>query len=203
MKSSRPILAVILFFSLNCFSQQSSQNLSLNDSPIEDQFKYVYQQSSDFEDYKLVKRWQFNRLKTHVIDTLNLFGEEIVNAKEQILARDASIDSLLSLNARVNQSLEKVNREKNSISFLGIMLQKTIYNSILWTIISGLAAALVIFILLFRRSNLVTLRHKHDLGELQLEFEAFRKRALEREETVVRKYHNELMKYKSKVGKLE
>jgi hypothetical protein len=67
-----------------------------------------------------------------------------------------------------------------------------------WIIIIGLTFTLVIFILLFKRSNLVTRQTRDDLVEIKNEFESFRKRALEREEGIVRKYHNELMQYKTK-----
>jgi hypothetical protein len=199
MKPSFVIFPVLLLFFLNSAAQTSS----LKESPIEGQFEYVYKNSNDYEEYKVVKRWQLGQLKEHVLDTLTLLKGQLHQKEVMISDKQAAIDSLLILNANVNQALQKTNEEKNSIPFMGIMLQKTVYNSILWSLIGGLAAGLFLFIFLFKRSNRMTVGYKNDLSGLKNEFETFRKRALEREEGVVRKYHDELMKYKIRAGKIK
>jgi hypothetical protein len=203
MKLPGLLLVVLLFVSADSFAQDKTKPLSLNDSPIEGQFNYVYQKSSDYEDYKMIKRWHYNRLKTHVLDSIQLLEQNLAATLREVSDRESRIDSLMALKAEVQAKLEKTTNEKNSIAFFGMMLQKSLYNSIVWIIIIAMATGMVLFILLFKRSNSVTLNYKKDLGELQQEFESFRKRALEREESVVRKYHDELLKYKSKVGKLQ
>lgn len=201
MKLSRLFLAILFFYSLNSTAQEPTEKLSLNDSPIEGQFKYVYQKSSDYEEFKMVKRWHLSRLKTHVLDTLDAVRNELFAVEQIVLIKDEAIDSLIQLNAATNISVEELENEIDSISFFGILLQKAAYNSILWSIISVLVGGLVLFVFLFKRSNIVTVQCKSDLDELRQEFEAYRKRALEREENVARKYHDELIKYKTKTGK--
>ena len=193
-------IAIFIVYGAVSFAQQSSTPLSLDNSPIEDQFQYVYQRSTDFEDFKLIKRWQYSRLKLHVLDSLAAQKELLLQARGQIQLKDTKIDSLANQVEATNNKLQTAINEKNSLTLLGIKMEKTGYNSIVWSVIFGLAFSLIVFILLYRRSYRVIIQTESDLKETRTEFEAFRKRALEREEGIVRKYHNELMKYKSKVS---
>jgi len=183
-------------------AQQVSEKPSLDKSPIEGQFTYVYQQSSDFEDYKMVKKWWITRLKSHVLDTLKLVEGQLLTSQKMVITRDAKIDSLNKALASNNINLSSAIKAKNTLHFMGIPMDKTAYNSVLWTIIAGITFALIVFILLYKRNHVVTIQTRSDLTEVKTEFEAFRKRALEREEGIVRKYHNELMQYKAKAGKV-
>jgi len=198
------IMALGLFLAVNIigYAQVSSQPLSLDTSPIEDQFQYVYQKSSDFEEYKMVKRWYLTRLKSHVMDSLKEKQDQLIQARSQITLKESMIDSLQTVINTTTSNLNTVIKEKDSFAWLGIPMQKAGYNSMVWSIIAVLTFSLLIFILLYRRSYRVIVNSETDLNETRSEFEAFRKRALEREEGIVRKYHNELMKYKSRVSKV-
>ncbi len=198
------IMVLGLFLAVNVigYAQVSSQPLSLDTSPIEDQFQYVYQKSSDFEEYKMVKRWYLIRLKSHVLDSLKENRDQLIQARSQITLKEIMIDSLHTVINTTATNLNMAIREKDSFALLGIPMQKAGYSSMVWSIIAVLTFSLLIFILLYKRSYRVIVNSETDLKEIRSEFEAFRKRALEREEGIVRKYHNELMKYKSRVSKV-
>lgn len=183
-------------------AQSDTQSLSLDKSPIEGQFQYVYQRSSDFEEFKMVKRWYLTQLKSHVLDSLKEKQDQLIQAKDHIVAGNTTIDSLQAVIQATTNQLNTAIKEKNSFSFVGIPMQKTGYSSMLWSIIAVLTFALLIIILLYRRSFRVIINTENNLDEIKTEFEAFRKRALEREEGIVRKYHSELMKYKTKMSKV-
>ena len=205
MKTIIPTIKILgLFLVINIVGNVriNSQSLSLNNSPIEDQFQYVYQKSSDYEDSKVVKRWYLTSLKNHVLDSLQEKQDQIIEARSQIVLKNATIDSLQGIIAATTNSLNAAIKEKNNLSFIGIPMQKAGYNSIVWSAIAILTFSLLIFILLYKRSHRVIVSTETDLNETRAEFETFRKRALEREEGIVRKYHNELMKYKTKVSKV-
>lgn len=76
-------------------------------------------------------------------------------------------------------------------------MSKAAYNSLVWSIIAGLIAGLVFFIVLFKRSHIITTNTRKDLEATQKEFEEHRTRARLREEKIVREYHYELNKYKN------
>ncbi len=61
-----------------------------------------------------------------------------------------------------------------------------------------LAALLALFIFKFNQSNIITKQVKVRLQETEDEFDAHRKRALEREQKVMRKLQDEINKRKDK-----
>lgn len=192
----------LLFSALIAQGQNTGAALSLDKSPVEDQFKYVYKKSNDFEEFKMIKRWHFSRLKSHVLDTINNLKLDLISSNLVIDSRDITIDSLITANSTVHSKLDAAILEKESLSWLGMDMKKGAYNSLVWTIIAILAAGITTVFMLYNRSNIITIANRKDLAEVRMEFEAFRKRALEREEGIVRKFHNELNKYKAKAGKL-
>ena len=181
---------------------QDSQKPSLDRSDVENQFNYVLRNASDYEDSKVVKSWWLWRLKSHVLDSLNSLKDSISDAYVIIDAKDLTIDSLKKDLKTVNQKLVTTEKEKNSLKFFGLNMSKGAYNSILWTIIAGLILTLLIFIILFKRSNSITLSTKSNLEEIKEEFETFRKRALEREQQIARELYDEIIKYKKKLGEM-
>ena len=85
-------------------------------------------------------------------------------------------------------------KEKDSISFFGAALTKGSYNTIIWGIIGVLLALLGFFIFKFKNSNTITLQAQKALSETEAEFEDHRRRALEREQKVMRKLQDEINK---------
>jgi len=78
-----------------------------------------------------------------------------------------------------------------------MQMSKSGYNMLMWIIIAGLLALLVLFIYKFKNSNSVTKQAKNALAEIEEEFEEHRKVALEREQKVRRQLQDELNKQKS------
>ena len=84
--------------------------------------------------------------------------------------------------------------EKDGILFLGTLVTKKSYNLYLWSAIGLLGLALVFFIFKFKNSNFITSKTKKELDKLQNNFDAFRKKALEKEQVIMRKLQDELNK---------
>jgi hypothetical protein len=170
---------------------------ALDKGTIESQFNFLITTSGKYEDYKVVKEGWLWVLKAHVIDTIKLLHKDLRTIQKNSENKTKIIDSLKTEVVKLTDKYNIMYKEKNSLRFLGIVMSKLGYNSLMWTIITGLAALLLIFIFLFKRSNIVTVQTNKDLEELKKEFEAHRKRALEREEKLARQYMNELKKYKN------
>ena len=77
-------------------------------------------------------------------------------------------------------------------------MSKAGYNVLMWSIIAGLLILLLFFIFKFKNSNAITRQAKFALAETEEEFEEHRKRALEREQKVMRRLQDELNKQKAK-----
>jgi len=179
-----------------------STTLSLNEGTIENQFNYVIQKSNNFEDYKMVKSWMLYRLKTHVLDSMKAENEKLIDATNIVAIKEQEIVTLKAGLDATNEKLDLAIKEKNSLEFLGMRMSKATYNSIVWILIGGLTAGLFLYLILFRRSNVITIATKKSLSELKEEYEDYRKRSLAREQKTVRKLYDEILKYKSKVTKV-
>lgn len=196
------IMAILLTAPGKGYSQNSNTKLSLNEGTIENQFNYVIQKSNKFEDYKMVKSWQLYRLKTHVLDSMKSEKTKLIESKEVIVLKNKEIESLQTNLESTNEKLSQAIGEKDSMLLLGRSMNKAAYNSIMWTLIAGLAALLILYLILHRRSNAITFQTKKSLSELKGEYEDYRKRSLAREQKTVRKLYDEILKYKSKAGKV-
>ena len=108
---------------------------------------------------------------------------------------------MASLEQTLQQTIEDRDlaiKNKNSLSLIGIQMNKAAYNSIMWIIILALAALLVILFLMFKRSFIVTRQTTKDLEEIREEFETYRQQSRERYEKLVVQHHQEILKLKGK-----
>ncbi len=198
---------VILFFviagmTMSTYPQQTPPKPTLNKGSIESSFTYVLRNASDYEDSKVVKSWWLWTLRAYVLDSLNVYRDSIQNFQNLVELRAYQIDSLKSDIKELDASLSDVVREKDSLNFLGISMTKLAYNAIMWLLVAVLLVILIIVFMLYKRSNIVTMKTKAALAEIQEEFEAHRKRALEREQKIAREMFDEIIKYKNKFGEL-
>lgn len=197
-------LVIAIFITVNfshAISQTTEKKPSLNESDIEGQFKYLISRSSDFEDYKMVKRWILYSFKSHVIDTLTLLKTELSNTEDIVIHKDRSIDSLKTVIESTNKQVLSLSKEKDSLKMFGIPMHKAVYNNIVLGVVLILIVVLIMFVVMYKRSNILTVKAKADLIDLQEEFVAHRKSSLKRHEKVVRELYDEILKLKQQSSK--
>lgn len=182
----------------------STSNLQAQDTrprgTIEEQFRTIVEKSSRYQDFKVVKETSLNQLRANVMDTLKKLKSNINANSNTIASHKADMDSIKAELANTNNKLQETFREKNSVRFLGMLMSKEAYSRTMWIIIAILSLVLVVFIILFKRSNKITVQNKLDLEETRNEFDRFRKRALEREQELSRNHLAELNKYRKSSG---
>ena len=192
------IFLLIFVLSSELSAQKPNTQTILEEGSVEEQFNHILNKSSTYNDYKAIKSSSIYTLKKNVFDTLKMLKADAALRQDIIAAERIKTDSLTKELTGTQNDLVLAVKEKNSIQLLGIKMNKSVYNSITWLVIGILSVLLVIFILMYKRSHVVTVKSLSDLEEIRDEFEKHRKRALERQEEVVRKYHAELNKYKGK-----
>lgn len=192
------VLIVLVSISMLSSAQDKNDKFSLEKGTVENQFNFIFEKSSRYEDYKVVKEAWLYTLKAHVMDTVKSLKRGLRDSHNAIILKQSEVDSIKKEYASIDEKLTTALNEKNSLRFLGILMAKGAYNSLMWTIVLVLGGGLVVFVLLFKKSHVVTSQTKKDLQELKDEFELFRKRALDREEKLSRKYLDDLNKIKGK-----
>ena len=203
MNGFRTLSIVIALFTFNVqLAQENAEqdNLSLDKGTINSQFEYIYKKSGNYradgKRYEVVRTLNLDKLKQNVLDTINAANKKAAELKSTIAGHEATISSLNKKLEDTTNNLAAVTEEKDSMSFLGILVSKITYNSILWTIIAALLGLFLFFVYKFRRSNILTQIAKSNLAELETEYEDHRRRALEREQRISRQLQDEINRYK-------
>ena len=201
MKLFRSFIAVtlILFISPALFAQTETDDetkASLDGGTLESQFDYLYRRSSSYQEYKVVKKTNYQKIKANVLDSMKVIKKDLSDTKKLVEVQANEIKSLKEDLQTTNDNLTAVTKEKDNIKFLGMPMTKSSYNSLLWTIIFSLVALLLFFIFRFRSSNAITTQAQGLLADTEKEFEAYKAKALEREQKVRRELQDELNKQK-------
>lgn len=205
MKNFRLFLIVLTLLSFNLhFGQEDDdtqeQDATLETGTISGQFEYLAKKSGNYRAngvrYEVVKVESLDKLRENVLDTLNLIQKKTTELNAKIVENEKTLAALNLKLSETSTNLSAISEEKDSMSVFGILVAKTTYSIILWTLIAGLLLLLLFFIYKFRSSNILTQEAKTSLSELETEYEDHRRRALEREQKISRQYQDEINKNK-------
>ncbi len=191
-------LAFLLCTAAVPLSGQSSMPEVLDTGTVREQFFYLQERTRIYNNFRAIREDMFQKIKSNSTDSLAAAKNNILRLEEQISERDARIETQQADLQDTNNRLEEAIKNRNRFSFLGIPMQKTLYNSILWIIIASLAFLCSVLFMSARRNLTVSIRNRKDLEEIKEEFEVYRKQSRERHEQLVVKHHNEMRKLKGK-----
>jgi hypothetical protein len=163
---------------------------------LNEQLKYIEEKTRIYEDYRAIREDMFQKIKSNVSDTLSAVNNKISELNKMVSSLSLTIDTLRKNLKSTESSLDEMTRSKNSISLFGFELNKSDYNKIMWTIIAGLSAALIIGFLVFKRNLSVLFSTKNEFQELKNEFEAYRKTSREAREKLTMDHFNEIKRLK-------
>ncbi|MDO9551585.1 hypothetical protein [Rhodonellum sp.] len=159
---------------------------SLNSGTISSQFDYLKSVSNNFQEYKVIKRTNLDKIEKNVLDSLKVFKDQLLAVNQQLAEKR---EKMLTIEAEMNANLEELKaaeEARDSFSFMGMAIHKSAYNSLMWTIVAGLAVALGFFLFKYSQSHKVITRAENNLNETVEEFEQHRKNTLERERKLKR-----------------
>ncbi|SHF45479.1 hypothetical protein SAMN05444483_101173 [Salegentibacter echinorum] len=188
-----------IIFSLILIS--SAGNLLAQDSLatsnfIEDEFDNLIESSNSYQGYKVVDYDALielrNNTKTHVQKLKN----ELQEKQGVISEQNDENDSLENNLADTQKELKRVNDEKDAINFLGMPFSKGSYMALMWGIVGVLVLALLFFIYKYKNSHSTTREARQKLKETESEFDAYRAKALEKEQRLGRMLQDEKNKAK-------
>ena len=188
-------LCLLFLVIMNAKGQTTMPDV-LNKNSMKEQLNYIEDKTRIYENYRAIREDMFQKIKGNISDTLSSSNKKIALLKNTASELNHSIDSLNTLYETTNANLENVTRSKNSIKVLGFEVNKTTYNTIMWTIAAGLIAILAIGFLAFKRNMMVTHNTKKELLDLKNEFETYKKAAREAREKMSMAHFLELKKLK-------
>jgi chaperonin cofactor prefoldin len=189
------ILAVLITTVMKLTGQATMPDALLKSS-LNEQFKYLDEHTKIYENYRAVREDMFQLTKKNVSDTLSLLNTKIAGLNKTARTLNQTIDTLRKDLGSTKSSLEATTKSKNSISVMGLEVNKAAYNRIMWTILFGLVAALVAGFLVFKRNLSIISNTKKEFQELKDEFETYRKTSREAREKMTMAHFLEMKKLK-------
>jgi len=189
------IFTVLVMFAGIAYGQTSIPPELINNTA-KDQLNYIEQKTRIYENYRAIREDLFQKIKMNITDTLTSARNNIIGLKIERSELNHTIDSLSDNLESTKMSLAEMTKTKNSIKVIGLEVNKTSYNSIMWIIIAGLLAILAIGFLAFKRNLIVTTERKSELDNLKNEFETYRKNTREAREKMSMDHFKEIQKLK-------
>jgi len=187
------LLILLLLISTFAVSQETKKDTLT----IEEQFDRIYRISSSYQEYKVIRKTTYQGLKTNVLDSIKIIDKELQlkNIHNNVL--NDSLQEVKKVLEILETDMKLLITEKNSISFLGIQLNKSTYTIIVWSIILLLIIALLYFIYQYKNSYYVTSEAKSNLSEAEEELATYKKKSLEREQKLRRQLQDEINKQRN------
>jgi len=184
------LLILLLLISTVAVSQETKKDTLT----IEEQFDRIYRISSSYQEYKVIRKTTYQGLKTNVLDSIKIIDKELQlkNIHNNVL--NDSLQEVKKVLEILETDMKLLITEKNSISFLGIQLNKSTYTIIVWSIILLLIIALLYFIYQYKNSYSVTSEAKSNLSEAEEELAIYKRKSLEREQKLRRQLQDEINK---------
>ncbi|RPI46183.1 MAG: hypothetical protein EHM46_00895 [Bacteroidetes bacterium] len=168
----------------------------LDTASLRSQLNYIENRTRIYDDFRAIREDLFQKMKENIEDTLMVTHTEIEQLNRTLVEKNQQITGLNSDLETIRGERDDAIRNRDSFSFLGIKMNKAIYNSIMWFMVLGLAVLAVLLFLLFKRSHDVTAHKRKELEITLEEFEEYRKSSREKYEKMVVNHHNEMMKLK-------
>lgn len=163
---------------------------------LEEQYSYLHDRTNIYNNFRAIREDMFQRIRRNSLDSLNRAKREIGSLKMQETRLMEKMDSLENAMTIAKSERDQAIRDRDSLFLFGIGMNKTFYNLLLWSIIGGLAALMVIVFLMFKRASVVSHKTKTEFKELRQEYEEYRKTSRERFEQQSIDHFNEIKRLK-------
>ena len=190
------ILALLVITVMKMKGQAAMPDILIKSS-MKEQLNFIEERTRIYDNYRAIREDMFQKIKKNVSDTLSAANNRIAGLNETTSSLNHTIDSLRTDLESTKVRLVEMTRTKNSISVIGLEVNKSNYNRIMWTILAGLVALLLIGFLAYKRNLSAIFTTKKEFQELKNEFEAYRKTSREAREKLTMDHFNEIKRLKS------
>jgi len=170
------------------------------------QFNSLKSRSSSYrefnQDYKVIQVKRLDTFWQNVQDSLKAREQNIrqagratekalVQARQDLDGQKAELQSLKEANAQKEQQIKQTAHNVNSLSVLGLDVNKQVYVVISWIIILGLLIMAAVFSYLYKKSKVITNEKIKAFEEVNQEFTVHKQSARERELKIKRDLQTE------------
>jgi len=182
------LFSIALFILAPSFAQQKDT------SSVSGKFNLIYNTSSSYKEFKVIRKSRFLNLRDQVSDSIKLLNNELELKGEKINTLEQDLNNINKV--LLNSIAEKTAaiQMKNSIFFFGLKLHKSSYKFMNWIIFTLLVGALSFFIYKYNSSYRIILGAKESLQESEEELVKFKKKSMENDQKLRRQLQDEINK---------
>ena len=189
----RVLLLLLLIHTANIASAQEFRE-EINS--IDNQFDKIYKKATNYKNYIVILKEQYLNLKSNVLDSLKDSKRLILEIENRLHTKNSTLKKTKEQLVSAEFNLKEVIQKANSMTFMGVQLNKTSYNLLLWLLIIFLISTSVYFIFKFKKSMVITKEARRILLENEKALEIHKKKSLVREQKLRRQLQDEINKQK-------
>jgi len=182
------LFSIALFIFTSSFSQQKDT------SSIKGKFNLIYNTSSSYKEFKVIRKSRFVNLRNQVSDSVKLLNNELNLKEEKINTLEQDLNNINKVLLKNIAEKTAAIRLQNSILFFGMALDKSSYKIMVWMTFILLIVLLCYFIFKYKNSYLIILAAKEDLLEAENELVKFKKKSIESDQKLRRQLQDEINK---------
>ena len=201
MKKNYLLLSLLVICSYS-FSQSDNDSIPSNNSlpTIIDKYDQLIEEGSTYKEYNMVKKKKVKSFRDEILASKDSLENIIEQQKNKQNELNESIENLEEELAETKQTSSQLRKRTDSIAFLGMQLEKTVYHFIVWSIIGILAVISILLFINYRKSHVVTKATKESMRNLETEYEEYRRNAIEKQQQQGRKILDLQKSIKKKPG---
>ena len=184
-----------LFFVFICFNlsaQRRGNPAGAVDAPLQQQFNEMLDASNRYQDFKVVRREFLDAFMVNVNDSISGYTERISDLESEMADLRNQIEANSSEVAERDATIAELNEELDTVSLLGIQLNKGTYSLIMWSLVIGLLIALLVALASTRIAAANNTELKRERDKLAAELEQSRKSRLTVEQELRRQLQDEI-----------
>lgn len=191
-------LILFLLIAVSFVSPAKDINAWKEESTMEQQFTVFKKNLNFWNGQYFMEPFQINQFYKALTDSMEIIETDLKESNDEIVALKKELSDNKVKTEDIKQQLDASLKRENSISVMGMSLNKSAYSITMYGIILAALVFAGIVFLMFKRSNAVTARTKKEYNELKEEFEEHKKNSLERYTKINTELHKTRMELKQK-----
>ena len=165
---------------------------------LQEQFDEMLRVSNRFTErsttFKVVRQPFLESFMNNVNDSISIYTEEIADLKSTITTQASKVQEQTSDITERDNTIATLQGEKQSMTFLGVQIDKTLYGTIVWSIIGILLAAFLFAMVRMRYAASSAKEANVKAAKLEEELDQSKRRRLEVEQSLRRQLQDEINK---------
>ena len=123
---------------------------------LNDKWERMLENAENYQHYKVIKKADLAETWKAVQDSVRQVKADLAREKSVIFTQEDKINQLDKQIAELTNKYESTRNSKESISFLGLDVNKYTYTTILWALIAIIAGGAAVMFFLYNSSNRIT-----------------------------------------------